>query len=221
MSVAIPSATGAASVSVERAGGETDEELIRECARGEEGAFARLLERYRHRVARLVRWQLGAQSLWSEDVAQDVFVQVHRKAGRFEGRSSFKTWLYSVAFHVCRDHIRRERNPVRRRGAEPTLDDETLAALPDTSLDPLQRLERDQRAALVRAAVERLSVVHRTVLHLRDWEDLSYAEIAQLLDVSVGTVRSRLHNARVALARELATSMMLDSDEHASLLKGR
>jgi RNA polymerase sigma-70 factor (ECF subfamily) len=189
-----------------RAGGESDEELIRGCACGEEGAFARLLERYRARVSQLVRWHLGPRSLWADDVAQDVFVQVHRNARRFEGRSSFKTWLYSVAMNVCRDHVRRERNPVRRRGAgDPG--EHVLAAIPDATLDPLERLERDEQRALVRAAVERLSPVHRTALQLRDWEELSYEEMAEVLHVAVGTVRSRLHNARMALARELAASL--------------
>ena len=182
---------------------DSDESLLRAYSGGDEAAFARLLERYRNRVAYLVRCRLGPRSLWVEDVAQDVFVQVHRGARTFEGRSSFKTWLYAIALRVCRDHRRRQRVAVDGRTIDAD-DDHALAALPDLSLDPLQRLESGERSALVRAAVERLTPAHRTALQLRDGENMSYDEIAHVLDVPVGTVRSRLHNARAALARALA-----------------
>jgi RNA polymerase sigma-70 factor, ECF subfamily len=185
---------------------DSDENLIRESALGEDRAFARLLERYRARVAQLVRWHLGPHSLWAEDVAQDVFVQVHRNAGSFQGRSSFKTWLYSVALNVCRDHARREGAGARRRHTNDDSED-FVAAIPDGSLDPLERLERDEREALVRSAVERLAPTHRTVLQLRDWEGLSYEEIAEIVGVPIGTVRSRLHNARATLAKGLLESL--------------
>jgi DNA-directed RNA polymerase specialized sigma24 family protein len=86
-----------------------DARLLRAHARGDPHAFADLLARYRSRILHLVRCRVGATSLWVEDIAQDVFVQVHRKAGTFDGRSSVKTWLYAVAINVCRDHQRHER----------------------------------------------------------------------------------------------------------------
>lgn len=180
----------------------SDEALFRDYMGGDERAFVRLLERYRNRVAYLVRCRLGPRSLWAEDVAQDVFVQIHRSARSFQGRSSFKTWLYAIAVNVCRDHLRRQGTIAdwRARDAEA---DGTLAALPDESLDPLQKLEYDERSALVRAAIERLTPTLRVVLQLRDGEDMNYDEIALVLAVPVGTVRSRLHNARAALAKEL------------------
>jgi RNA polymerase sigma-70 factor (ECF subfamily) len=190
----------------ERATGDSDERLIREYARGDERAFGYLLERYRNRVVTLVRCRLGSRSLWVEDVAQDVFLQIHRSARRFEGRSAFKTWLFGVALNVCRDHIRRERR-AGGTGAVEAEDDGTLALLPAESLDPLELLERTERDALIRSAIERLSAAHRTVLQLRDWEEMTYDEIAQVLAVPVGTVRSRLHNARAALAQALANGL--------------
>src|SRR5262245_61489133 len=87
----------------------SDEELVQGCARGEAGAFDRLLDRYRRRVRSLVRSQLGDRSSWAEDVAQEAFVQMHRKAPSFQGRSSFRTWFYALTLNVCRDHRRRER----------------------------------------------------------------------------------------------------------------
>lgn len=185
---------------------DSDEALLRAYTAGDEAALARLLDRYRGRVAALVRCRLGPRSLWVEDVAQDVFVQIHRGAARFEGRSSFRTWLYAIAIRVCRDHGRRQRLAPETRATDDD-PDATLAALPDRSLDPLQALEQAEREALVRAAVEQLSPEHRTTLQLRDGEDMSYEEIAQVLGVPVGTVRSRLHNARATLAGRLAARL--------------
>ena len=180
----------------------SDEALFRDYMGGDERAFVRLLERYRNRVACLVRCRLGPSSLWAEDVAQDVFIQIHRSARSFRGRSSFKTWLYAIAVNVCRDHLRRPGKTADSRAREAEADG-SLTALPDESLDPLQRLEHDERSTLVRAAIERLTPSLRIVLRLRDGEDLTYDEIAHVLAVPVGTVRSRLHNARAALAKEL------------------
>jgi RNA polymerase sigma-70 factor (ECF subfamily) len=124
---------------------------------------------------------------------------VHRKAGTFEGRSTVKTWLYAVALNVCRDHQRHQRRAPQQAPA--ALDAvEPLAEVPDTSLDPLEQLEQQERAALVREALETLSTAHRTVLYMRDHEDMSYEQMADALAVPIGTVRSRLHNARAALA---------------------
>jgi RNA polymerase sigma-70 factor, ECF subfamily len=202
------SAVDRITTAAERATGDSDERLIREYARGDERAFGHLLERYRNRVANLVRCRLGSRSLWVEDVAQDVFLQVHRGARSFEGRSAFKTWLFGVALNVCRDHIQRERR-VAGTGAVEADDDRTLAFLPGESLDPLELLERAERDALIRSAIERLTPTHRTVLQLRDWEEMTYDEIAQVLAVPVGTVRSRLHNARAALAKALANCLRM------------
>jgi RNA polymerase sigma-70 factor (ECF subfamily) len=85
--------------------------------------------------------------------------------------------------------------------------DAALETLPCESLNPLEMLERTERDALVRGAIERLTAANRIVLQLRDWEDMSYDEIADVLAVPVGTVRSRLHNARAKLAQELATQV--------------
>jgi RNA polymerase sigma-70 factor (ECF subfamily) len=194
-------AADAPAAHVDRIEGPSDEELLGACAQGDDTAFTHLLQRHRDRIVQLVRWHLGPRDPWAEDLAQDVFLQVHRKAGSFEGRSSFKTWLYAVALNLCRDHARRQRRTVRLAAQDEEVD--AIATIPDASLGPFEQLDRAEQIARLRAAVDRLSLTYRTILQLRDWEDMSYDEIAQVLGVPVGTVRSRLHNARVALAREL------------------
>jgi RNA polymerase sigma-70 factor (ECF subfamily) len=181
---------------------DSDERLLRSAADGDTHAFEDLLARYRDRVLALVRQRLGTRSLWVEDVTQEVFLQVHRGAARFEGRSSARTWLFALALNVCRDHLRRERRRWFSNGDQ--RDDTVLADLPSASLDPLMSMERAERDALIRRATTALSADHRLVLHLRETEEMSYAEMADVLQVPVGTVRSRVHNARATLARALA-----------------
>ena len=181
---------------------DSDAELLRAHARGDPHAFGDLLARYRSRILHLVRCRVGTGSLWVEDVAQDVFVQVHRRAGTFQGRSTVQTWLYAVAINVCRDHQRHQQR-APQAAAVPLDTVEPLADVPDESLDPLEQLEQQERDRLVRDAFDTLSAAHRTVLHLRDHEDMSYEQIADALSVPVGTVRSRLHNARAAMADAL------------------
>jgi len=175
-----------------------DERLLAEYVSGDEDALSRLIEQHRPGVSRFARRRLGSRGSWADDVTQDVFVTVARAARRFAGRSTFRTWLFGIAMNICRDYLRRER---------PTESDEVLATLPDASLDPLQRLERQERLRRVRAAVRTLTPQHRLVLRLRDGEDMSYEEIARAIGVPVGTVRSRLHNARAALAGALTKSI--------------
>jgi RNA polymerase sigma-70 factor (ECF subfamily) len=190
---------------VVRASAETDERLLDEYAAGDEQAFSRLLERHHAGVSRFAARRLGARRDWAEDVAQEVFIKVYRASARFERRSTFRTWLFGIALNVCRDFVRRE--------SSVSANDTSPVDLPDGSLDPLQRLERIERAAVVRSAVKAIAPGHRLMLRLREREDMSYEEMARLLAVPVGTVRSRLHNARAALAQALI-------DKQPSLAKG-
>jgi RNA polymerase sigma-70 factor (ECF subfamily) len=175
-----------------------DERLLADYVAGDDVAFSRLVELHRRGVSHFVRRRLGSCRAFADDVTQEVFVTVARAAGRFGGRSTFRTWLFGIALNICRDYLRRERHVVS---------DDILAVIPDASLDPLQRLERDERTRRVRAAIRMLPPQHRLALRLRDVEDMSYDEMSRVLGVPVGTVRSRLHNARAALAKMLAENI--------------
>ena len=172
---------------------ESDESLIDAGRRGDAAALARLVERHRGALSAFVARRLGAQKAWAEDVVQDVVLALYRTTLRFEGRSAFRTWLLGVARNCCSDRLRRERHA--------SGDDRSFAAVPDASLDPLQEMMRAERQAVIREAVKDLTDAHRLMLRLRDRDELSYVEIATILEVPIGTVRSRVHNARAALAR--------------------
>lgn len=182
-----------------------DEALIEWLVQGESDAFTELLSRYRDKVYQFARWSADSDELEAEDITQEVFLQVFRSARSYRGESKFRTWLYSLTRNVCRQHAAKRK--VRKLTAMDFSynDDEWVQEVPDTSPSPLAQIEGKERQRLLRQAVERLGPIHRSVLLLRDWETLSYEEIAAVLDIPVGTVRSRLFHARAALARELAS----------------
>ena len=181
--------------------GDTDEALAQAAADGG-AAFDELFRRYAPRVRKFVAWQTGGGEDAVEELTQEIFFQVYRSLPRFAGRSSFRTWLYALAGNVCRHYRRRRRRRLRWfRSAEeegPALDE-----LPDLAPTVVERLARRELQGEVRRQVARLPPPYRTVLVLRDWEDLSYAEIAEVLAIPVGTVRSRLHQARSRIAAAL------------------
>lgn len=185
-----------------------DEALVQQVAMGSAAAFEALFERYRDRVFQFVLWQLDSRRDLAEELTQEIFYQLYRSAATFRQRSRFRTWLYSLARNVCRHHERKHRRERRALDWEAVEEAPQLAeGWSGNGPDALERLAAAEVQARVRRAVASLPRLQRTVLVLRDWEDLSYQEIAVILEVPVGTVRSRLHNARGALARELGGAM--------------
>ena len=133
-------------------------------------------------------------------MTQDVLMEVHRSLGGFEGRSRLLTWMLGVARNLC---LRRRRAAARNPLGH-AADVQTLLSLPDGAVDLETALTQRERAERVRAAIEGLGAEQRSVILLREIEGLSYEEIATVLEIPVGTVRSRLYNARAALTERLA-----------------
>lgn len=180
-------------------GGPSDEELARRFATGDTDAFDELLTRHRDALYRFARWSLGAARDEAEDATQDILVEIYRSLPRFEGRSRLRTWMFGLARNVCRQR----RRALRRTSSNPIQSadsGEALRDLPDRGMDLDAAFERREIQEAVGLAIDRLSPEHRSVVLLRDIEGLSYEEIAGVLGIPLGTVRSRLHNARLSLA---------------------
>ena len=183
-----------------------DEALLAAFVAGRREAFDDLVARHRDRVFSFALWYARADRDGAEDIAADIWIEVFRSAAAFRAESSFRTWLYSVSRNVCLGWIKRRGAASARLLPLETEDDETLE-LPDGEPPVLDALERLERERIVRAAVESLPPHHRVVLLLREWEGLTYAEIAAALDLPLGTVRSRLHNALARLTLRLNTAL--------------
>ena len=172
--------------------------LIDEVLAGDTSAFGELVLRYQDRLFNTLTYVVGSCEE-AEDVVQDAFVQAFVKLGTFQRASAFYTWLYRIAFNLAVSRKRRRRpersvDEVRDlTGDEPVDDGEA----------PGDRLEHHESAEQVQAALERVSDEHRAILVLREIEGFCYEKIADVLDLPVGTVRSRLHRARMALREEL------------------
>jgi RNA polymerase sigma-70 factor (ECF subfamily) len=140
------------------------------------------------------------------DIAQDAFVQAYLKLDSFRGSSAFYTWLYRIAFNLAMSHARRERRAASLDGMKDNFGNEPVDGQPT----PDAGLERRESVEMVHAALARLSTDYRTILVLREIDGCRYDEIADILELPVGTVRSRLFRARLALRDQLAPRLHVE-----------
>ena len=169
-----------------------DAELLQHVAMGDQAALDELYTRHAAVLLRYLR-QLTRDALETEEILQDTFVAAWTSAKRFEGRSTVRTWLFSIARRQWRDR--------HRRHALDLAPDADLDQLTDPAPTPDENALAAMASEELSALVERLSPAHRDVLALAFVDELSYAEIAQVLDVPVGTVKSRLNHAKQALKK--------------------
>jgi RNA polymerase sigma-70 factor, ECF subfamily len=180
-----------------------DAQLISQALTGQTSAFGQLVQKYQDRLYNTVVHVAG-NAEDAKDVVQEAFVQAFLKLESFQGASAFYTWLYRIAFNVAATHR-------RRRGAMRAAEQAAVAdchprgsnGQAETAEAPSDRLEREERCRQVRDAISHLAEEYRVVLVLREMEGYCYETIAEILDLPVGTVRSRLHRARMQLREQL------------------
>ena len=172
-----------------------EQELVEALKRGEAKAFERLVHAFQHRVFGISLRMLGDQSE-AEEVAQEVFLRVYRSIREFRGESRLSTWLYSITSRLCLNRLQSiKRQP---RGAE-----SALTRIANGNPGPAARAEATELEAAVHQAIASLDEDRRIIVVLRDLHGLSYEEIAEALAIELGTVRSRLHRARMELKQHL------------------
>ncbi|HLN31487.1 MAG TPA: sigma-70 family RNA polymerase sigma factor [Gemmataceae bacterium] len=177
-----------------------DHRLIAECLQGRTAAFGELVRRYQDRLYNTV-YRLVDNSEDAQDVIQDAFLNAYQSLNSFKGDSQFFTWLYRIAVNTAISFKRKRRVVLAIRSNRPgTGDSEPLDSSEFSR--PEHALEKAEQERRIQGALQRLSVEHRTVLILKDMEGQKYETMAEVLQVPIGTVRSRLHRARLEL-REL------------------
>ena len=184
-------------------GEEADQQLVERVQKGDKRAFEVLVLKYRHRIFSLVlRFVRDPDEV--QDVVQEAFIKAYRALPAFRGDSAFYTWLYRIAINTAKNHlVSRSRRPP---GVDIEVEDaeylEGAGSLRDNA-DPESLLATEQLRAAVDGAIRRLPEDLRTALSLREYEGLSYEEIAEVMRCPVGTVRSRIFRAREAVDAEI------------------
>lgn len=174
-----------------------DRKLIDECLNGQPNSFGALVLRYQDRLFRaLVCIVSDPEDAY--DAAQDAFLNAYLSLHSFKGDSEFYTWLYRIAFNAAISQKRKKRPVV---SLDQSRNGQTIPEPSDNSIGvrPDERMEQSEDDAQLHEAIQRLSAEHRSVLVLKDIDGMKYEEIAEFLKVPIGTVRSRLHRARLEL----------------------
>lgn len=184
--------------------GTGEAELIRRCAAADEQACAELVTTHERMVYQLAYHLLGTREE-ALDLSQEVFLRVFRTLGTFRAQSSLRTWIYRIVINQARNRQRWWRR--RRQNDQVSLDqhvqDHGDLRQPNEAVSPDRLLVRKEAAARLWTALDRLPFDQRTAVVLREFDGLSYEEIAFSLDIAVGTVKSRLTRARQALRADL------------------
>lgn len=202
-----------------------DRVLVAACQSGDRQAFKVLMQRYQRKVYAIAYGFLRNQED-ALDVVQESFIKVHRYLGKFEGNSSFYTWLYRIVTNLCIDHIRKNKrhralefdDGLRhdKRGQEAI----SVGAKPLTnSGDPAQMLKRREILDAVQDGLQYLSDKHRAVIVMRELQGMSYEEMAKAMGCSKGTIMSRLFHARKNMQKHLTERLGYTGDESAARVK--
>ena len=175
----------------------TDEEILDQFRSGDqEAAFQRLVEIHGKAMYNIALFTLNDEIL-AQDATQDAFIRIYRGLGKFKGTAQLSTWMYRIVKNVCYDYLRKE----RPAGLGEEFDEEALA---DTAgADPGTAYQSNWRHAQLRRAVGQLPRKQRLAVTLHYFEELTYEEVAAVMDMPLGTVKSYLHRAKATLAQAL------------------
>ena len=190
--------------------------LIQKAQKGDTNAFGTLVASYEKFIFN-VACKMFSNSEDAADIAQEALIKVYKNIDKFDFNSSFSTWLYRITVNACIDEMR------RRKGKESfsidAEDEESglTVQIEDTSLNAEEKVIQNETVSEVRAAIDNLSEEHKTVIILRDLQDMTYEQVAQTLDISIGTVKSRLARAR----KSLKDIILKDREQKENVLRQR
>jgi RNA polymerase sigma-70 factor (ECF subfamily) len=180
-----------------------DAELTRRCLAGEERAYRELIERYRRPVYTLVLRMLRSAED-AEDVAQETFVRMFRALDRYDPARPFSAWLFTIASRLAIDHLRRRRvRPMSLTREDAESGEEREIDVEDPGPGPEELTARREEERTTAERIEELPEHYRIVVVLRHQQDLSYEEIAEALQLPLGTVKARIHRARALLKERM------------------
>ena len=182
----------------------TDKELVREIGKGNQHAFRIFVEKYQSTVFKICNGFIHNKED-CEDIVQEVFIEVYRSIHSFRGEAKLTTWLYRIAVNKSLNYLRK--NKVKRNLAslESSFDSDKnrLSEIEDNSIRPDENIEQNARAHILFRALRALSTNQRIAFILNKYEDLSYKEIAEIMNASLPAVESLIHRAKINLQKKL------------------
>lgn len=181
--------------------------LIQDFLEGNQTAFDKLVLKHKGRLFNLCYWFLGDYQE-ANDTAQEVFIKVYRSLKKFRFESAFSTWLYCIGVNTCKNRLKssefkRRKQTISIENPGGLNNNSSSAEIPSENNSPVDEFERKERLGLIKEAIDSLSEQQREVVTLRDIEGLSYEEIASITNLNLGTLKSRLSRARMALREKL------------------
>jgi RNA polymerase sigma-70 factor (ECF subfamily) len=189
-----------------RGGSPQEAQLIEACQRGNASAFNLLVWRWERPLFNFVYRYVGDVAV-AQDLVQDTFVRMVKSIGQYSHQGSFSSWLFRVAVNLCRDHLRKKRLSVVSLHDHYTTDSGQRISVKDQVVDegtrPDAAVESAERERLVRVLLAGLSDDQRVVILLKEYQGLTFAEIAEVLDVPEGTVKARLYRGLRAMRQQL------------------
>lgn len=199
---------------------ESDQQLVARVQKGDTTAFDLLVLKYQHKIFGLIsRYVRDSDEI--QDVAQEAFIKAFRALPKFRGDSAFYTWLYRIAINTAKNHLvsRSRRPPATDVDVEDAEYYESASSLRDIE-NPENALYGEELKQVVEDAIKELPEDLRTAVTLREFDGLSYEDIADVMDCPVGTVRSRIFRAREAIDKRVKHQIFgTESDDHLTLVK--
>ncbi|MFT5693295.1 MAG: RNA polymerase sigma-70 factor (ECF subfamily) [Oceanicoccus sp.] len=186
---------------------QSDQQLVERVQKGDKRAFDLLVIKYQHKIMGLISRYVNDNSE-VEDVAQEAFIKAYRALPRFRGDSAFYTWLYRIAINTAKNYLvaRSRRPPGRDVDVEDAEYFESASSLRDVE-SPENVLYGDELKLVVETAIKELPEDLRTAVSLREFDGLSYEDIADVMECPVGTVRSRIFRARESIDKQVQTQV--------------
>lgn len=202
----------------------SDETLIKRILNGDALAFEQLVGRYEQKVFNIA-FRMSGDREDALDLSQESFIRAYRALNRFQGQSAFSTWLFRIVTNTCIDALRkRKRQPVVVLSTDSSIetdDGEYQIEFPAPSdQNPEELVLGTELREQLQYALSRLSEEHRLALVLRDVEGYTYEEIAEILEINIGTVKSRINRARLAMREEIGSMEQLRKNNRLKIQKG-
>ena len=202
----------------------SDETLIERILNGDALAFEQLVGRYEQKVFNIA-FRMSGDREDALDLSQESFIRAYRALNRFEGQSAFSTWLFRIVTNTCIDALRkRKRQPVVVLSTDSSIetdDGEYQIEFPAPSdQNPEELVLGTELREQLQYALSRLSEEHRLALVLRDVEGYTYEEIAEILEINIGTVKSRINRARLSMREEIGSMEQLRKNNRLKIQKG-